>query len=60
MPATFFYALEAARNYALEPEEIMLWNQKETDTGFLLFAGMARSYISACICPWALLLQIGY
>jgi hypothetical protein len=22
----------------------MLWNQKETDTGSLLFAGMARSY----------------
>jgi len=24
---------------------LLLWNQKETDTGSLLFAGMARSYI---------------
>ena len=24
--------------------DFLLWNQKETDTGFLLFAGMARSY----------------
>jgi len=32
------------RDYALEPGGIMLWNQNETDTGFILFAGMARSY----------------
>jgi len=27
------------------PRIFALWNQQETDTGFLLFAGMARSYI---------------
>jgi hypothetical protein len=29
---------------ALEPKGLMLWNQKETDTGFPLFASKARSY----------------
>ena len=32
----------------------MPWNQKETDTGFLLFAGMAR------LCPRVLLQSYNY